>query len=47
MATLRKIKRAANPTHKPTLFAAHLLLPNRTKYPTAFFTFDTNFYDFL
>jgi len=26
-------------------FAAHLLLPNRTKYPTTL-TFDTNFYDF-
>ena len=29
--TLRKIKRAALPTHKPTPNAAHLILPNRTK----------------
>jgi len=29
--SLRKNKRAAKPTHKPTQFAAHLFLPNRTK----------------
>jgi len=29
--TLRKIKRAALPTYKPTPNAAHLILPNRTK----------------
>lgn len=29
--TLRKNKRAAKPTHKPTLYAALLFLPNRTK----------------
>jgi hypothetical protein len=28
---LRKIKRAAMPTHKPTQIAAHLILPNRTQ----------------
>jgi hypothetical protein len=31
--TLRKIKRAAMPTHKPTQIAAHLILPNRTQSP--------------
>jgi hypothetical protein len=31
MPTLRKIKRAAIPTHKPTQIAAHLILPNRTQ----------------
>jgi hypothetical protein len=31
MPTLRKIKRAAMPTHKPTQIAAHLILPNRTQ----------------
>jgi len=31
MPTLRKIKRAAMPIHKPTQIAAHLILPNRTK----------------
>jgi hypothetical protein len=33
MPTLRKIKRAAMPTHKPTQIAAHLILPNRTQSP--------------
>jgi len=33
MPTLRKIKRAAMPKHEPTLIAAHLILPNRTKSP--------------
>ena len=33
MPTLRKIKRAAIPTHKPTQIAAHLILPNRTQSP--------------
>jgi len=33
MPTLRKIKRAAMPTHKPTQIAAHLILPNRTQKP--------------
>jgi len=33
MPTLRKSKRAAKPTHKPTQFAAHLLLPHRTQSP--------------
>ncbi len=31
--TLRKTKRAAMPTHKPTQIAAHLILPNRTHSP--------------
>ena len=31
MPTLRKIKRAAMPTHKPTQIAAHLILPDRTQ----------------
>jgi hypothetical protein len=42
--TLRKIKRAAMPTHKPTQIVAHLILPNRTTatrqysaQPTVFF----------
>ena len=33
MPTLRKIKRAAMPPHKPTKIAAHLILPERTKNP--------------
>jgi len=33
MPTLRKIKRAAMPTHEPTQNAAHLILPNRTQSP--------------
>ena len=33
LPTLRKIKRAAIPTHKPTQIAAHLILPNRTQSP--------------
>jgi len=33
MPTLRKIKRAAMPPHKPTKIAAHLILPKRTKSP--------------
>jgi len=33
MPTLRKIKRAAMPTQKPTQIAAHLILPNRTQSP--------------
>ena len=32
-SALRKIKRAAMPTHKPTQIAAHLILPNRTQRP--------------
>jgi hypothetical protein len=30
---LRKIKRAAMPTQKPTQIGAHLILPNRTQSP--------------
>jgi hypothetical protein len=31
MPTLRKIKRAAMQTHKPTQIAAHFILSNRTQ----------------
>jgi len=48
MPTLRKIKRAAMPTHKPTQIAAHLILPNRTQSPpTTQTTLLTNYTDFF
>jgi len=31
LAILRKIKREAKPTHKPTQFASHFILPNAPK----------------
>jgi len=42
MQTLRKIKRAAMPQHKPTQIAAHFILPNRTQSPPTTPT-NTNF----
>jgi hypothetical protein len=42
MPTLRKIKRAAMPIHKPTQIAAHFILPNRTQSPPTTQT-NTNF----
>jgi hypothetical protein len=45
MPTLRKIKRAAMPTQKPTQSAAHLILPNRTQSPQT--TLLTNYTDFF
>jgi hypothetical protein len=41
MPTLRKIKRAVMPTHKPTQIAAHLILPNRTQSPPTTQTMDS------
>jgi len=42
--TLRKIKRAATPTHQPTQIAAHLILPYRTTASRQHSAQPTNFF---